>query len=267
MRLGLALCVLLSSPFVAHAQSGGQVVGLNLVQAGSGALVSVLAPGTIVNLAPGAVPNFSIDAVTSGSPITSVQFSYNAVTNFKTESTAPYAMCGNVGPVWTKCNVLGIGTHTVGAKTNNGALFQLTFQIVAGTAPVVPPPVPKSMPVPIPVAPPVPVPAPISAPALAPVPPPVTAPVAPPVLAAPTAFQPILINSGSSTSYTDTRGRVWSADAYFTGGLVFSRESTWAIADTLDDAVYQSERYGAFSYAIPVPAGKNYDVVLHFAEI
>jgi hypothetical protein len=243
MRLGLAHCCLLSLPFAAHAQSGGQVVGLNLVQAGSGALVSVLAPGTIVNLSPGAVPNFSIDAVTSGSPITSVQFSHNAVANFKTELTPPYAMCGNVGPVWTKCNVLGIGTHTAGAKTNTGTLFQLTFQIASGAAPA---PVPLAVPTPVKV--------PVAAPAIAPAP--MTA-----------TFQPILINCGSSAQYTDTSGRVWSADTYFTGGQVFSRPSSWAISDTLDDALYQSERYGAFSYSIPLPPAPGYDVILHFAEI
>jgi hypothetical protein len=56
----------------------------------------------------------------------------------------------------------------------------------------------------------------------------------------------------------------FSADTAFTGGF------TYSIADpingTVDDALYQNERWGAFSYSIPVVSG-TYDVRFHFAEI
>ena len=42
--------------------------------------------------------------------------------------------------------------------------------------------------------------------------------------------------------------------------------TTAAIAGTTDDALYQSERYGNFSYNVPVANG-NYVVTLKFAEI
>jgi Malectin domain len=222
---------------MARAQSSGQVVALNLMQAGSSAIVVAnLVEGMVVNLAVGANPNFNIDAITTGSPIASVQFSYNNVTNFRLETAAPYAMCGNVGPIFSQCTpstVLGLGTHTVGAKTNNGTWFRRTFSIVAA----VPPPMS----------------------------PPVTTPVAP---AAPTAFRPILINCGSTsgTTYLDSKGRVWSPDMFFAGGQPFTTQSTWQILGTLDATIYQSERWGAFNYSIPVPPG-SYNVTLHLAEI
>ncbi|UOQ68577.1 malectin domain-containing carbohydrate-binding protein [Hymenobacter volaticus] len=55
----------------------------------------------------------------------------------------------------------------------------------------------------------------------------------------------------------------FSADQYFSGGSVAS--SSVAIANTTDDAIYQSERYGTSTYAMPVPNGQ-YTVKLHFAE-
>ena len=39
-----------------------------------------------------------------------------------------------------------------------------------------------------------------------------------------------------------------------------------SIANTADDFIYQSERYGNFSYLFAVPNGV-YDITLHFAEI
>ena len=51
----------------------------------------------------------------------------------------------------------------------------------------------------------------------------------------------------------------------FTGGSTYSISNV-AVANTVDDAIYQSERVGEFSYSIPVPAG-NYEIVIHFAEL
>ena len=58
-------------------------------------------------------------------------------------------------------------------------------------------------------------------------------------------------------------------DAYFNGWRTYSTSSS--IANTDNDKLYQSERFGGVSgnplnYTIPVTAG-NYDVTLHFAEL
>jgi Malectin domain len=92
------------------------------------------------------------------------------------------------------------------------------------------------------------------------------APTAAPWVAPPT-FAPIRINCGGS-SYLDSKGQWWSADDYFQGGDTYS-DASRDIAGTVDDVLYQSERFGDFAYAIPIPQDKqgNYDVVLHFAEI
>ncbi|MEB8347251.1 PQQ-dependent sugar dehydrogenase, partial [Flavobacteriaceae bacterium KMM 6898] len=55
------------------------------------------------------------------------------------------------------------------------------------------------------------------------------------------------------------------ADQYFSGGSLYS--ATIPIAGTNDDVMYQTERYGNFSYEIPVPVSGDYDFRLHFAEL
>jgi trimeric autotransporter adhesin len=77
-------------------------------------------------------------------------------------------------------------------------------------------------------------------------------------------FSPIRINCGGLVPYTDSQGRVWSADQFFLGGTVF--DSAAPIADTVDDPLYNCERYGQATYSIPVPEG-SYTVVLHLSEI
>jgi hypothetical protein len=59
--------------------------------------------------------------------------------------------------------------------------------------------------------------------------------------------------------------RYWSADNFYTGGSTYSLTSI-AIANTVDDPIYQSERLGAFSYSIPVPVG-TYEITIHLAEM
>ena len=76
-------------------------------------------------------------------------------------------------------------------------------------------------------------------------------------------FSPILVNSGGA-SYTDSQAQVWSADKNFTGGSPAS--TTHAIANTPDPKLYQTERYGNFTYQFAVPNG-SYTVTLKFAEI
>jgi len=64
--------------------------------------------------------------------------------------------------------------------------------------------------------------------------------------------------------FTDNGGEDWSADNYFDGGSTYS--SVKSIANTSDDELYHTERYGNFSYDFPVSNG-DYTVNLHFAEI
>lgn len=71
------------------------------------------------------------------------------------------------------------------------------------------------------------------------------------------------VNAGGS-NYTDASSNLWKADTQYTGGSSASTAST--IAGTGDQTLYQSERWGAFSYNFNVPPG-NYQVTLKFAEV
>ncbi|MCX6688738.1 MAG: PKD domain-containing protein [Methanoregula sp.] len=78
--------------------------------------------------------------------------------------------------------------------------------------------------------------------------------------------------AGRSTPYTDTTGKVWSADqAFLTGSWGYTAGGQYgpvssSISGTPDPALYQTERYGNFQYQFTVPNG-NYNVMLKFAEI
>ncbi|UOQ69697.1 malectin (plasmid) [Hymenobacter volaticus] len=76
----------------------------------------------------------------------------------------------------------------------------------------------------------------------------------------PTAVLRLNAGSGQLTTSVGT----FAADQYAAGGSVFSTDQ--AIAGTEDDALYQTERYGRFTYNLPVPNGQ-YTVKLHFAEL
>ena len=76
----------------------------------------------------------------------------------------------------------------------------------------------------------------------------------------------ICINAGGD-DYTATDGRFFMADAYFTAATGGTYSTTESIANTDDDPLFQTERYGdPFSYVIPVTDG-DYTVELMFAEI
>ena len=62
---------------------------------------------------------------------------------------------------------------------------------------------------------------------------------------------------------TDSDGHFWAADEYFCGGTLVSRRHV--ILNRPDKALYQGERYGNFSYHIPLAPGK-YTLTLHHAE-
>jgi hypothetical protein len=63
--------------------------------------------------------------------------------------------------------------------------------------------------------------------------------------------------------YYSNDSRWWSPDAYFKGGQISS--SLEPAQGTDDPEFYETERWGYFSYAIPVAPGK-YTVTLHFIE-
>jgi len=64
------------------------------------------------------------------------------------------------------------------------------------------------------------------------------------------------------TPYYSNDSEWWSPDNYFDGGQMASYATT--VTGTDEPELYESERWGNFSYAIPVPPGK-YTVLLHFA--
>ena len=71
------------------------------------------------------------------------------------------------------------------------------------------------------------------------------------------------VNAGD-TSYTASNGITYHADTNFKGGKV--NQTLDSISNTIDDPLYQSERFGNFSYAIPVKKG-TYEITFRFAEI
>jgi PKD repeat protein len=77
------------------------------------------------------------------------------------------------------------------------------------------------------------------------------------------------VNAGGG-SYTDGGGNEWSKDQpYSPGGWGYIGGKTYssrdAIANTSDDPLYQTTRYGNFGYRFDVPSGE-YDVTVHFGE-
>jgi hypothetical protein len=67
-----------------------------------------------------------------------------------------------------------------------------------------------------------------------------------------------------TTPFTDRKGQLWQPDDYFMNGHL-SKE-THPLVDSPDPDLYAGERFGHFSYAIPVDTQGTYTVVLHFAE-
>ncbi|WP_277228894.1 malectin domain-containing carbohydrate-binding protein [Hymenobacter sp. YC55] len=73
----------------------------------------------------------------------------------------------------------------------------------------------------------------------------------------------LALNAGGN-AYTDADNISYQSDQYFSGGSTFSTSNS--IANTPDDLLYQTERYGNFSYNVPVPNG-TYRVTFKLAEI
>lgn len=71
------------------------------------------------------------------------------------------------------------------------------------------------------------------------------------------------VNAGGS-AFTASNGITYQADKNYSGGQVY--KTSHAIANTTDDALYQSERFGNAGYSIPVANG-TYEITFKFAEI
>jgi hypothetical protein len=66
-------------------------------------------------------------------------------------------------------------------------------------------------------------------------------------------------------SYTDHAGNVWRPDRYYSGGQPAVHIAHVPVSHTPDPDLYSGERFGYFSYAVPVAPGK-YRLTLRFAE-
>jgi hypothetical protein len=67
-----------------------------------------------------------------------------------------------------------------------------------------------------------------------------------------------------STPYIDHLGQFWHPDEYFMEGHV--QTDINPVSGTPDPDVFASERFGRFTYTIPVDTRDQYTVVLHFTE-
>lgn len=67
-----------------------------------------------------------------------------------------------------------------------------------------------------------------------------------------------------TNALTDRSGQLWHPDSYFLGGRQLPH--TILTASASDSDPFTTERFGHFSYAIPVDSRDEYTVVLHFEE-
>src|ERR1035441_6881368 len=65
------------------------------------------------------------------------------------------------------------------------------------------------------------------------------------------------------SSFVDRDGSLWEADRYAFGGMLFTHRGP--VLNSLDPHLFDGERYGNFTYQIPVPSGR-YTVTLRFTE-
>lgn len=67
-----------------------------------------------------------------------------------------------------------------------------------------------------------------------------------------------------TTPVTDDKGQFWRPDDYFLGGRL--GDQTRSLPGSADPDLFGRERYGHFTYAIPVDTRDTYTLVLHFVE-
>jgi hypothetical protein len=66
------------------------------------------------------------------------------------------------------------------------------------------------------------------------------------------------------TSFTDHDGQIWRPDTYFMNGHLSTQPQR--ISGSPDPNLFARERYGHFTYALPVDTRDRYTLVVHFAE-
>ena len=76
-------------------------------------------------------------------------------------------------------------------------------------------------------------------------------------------MKPVRIAAGAR-SYYDRDGQLWGADRYYIGGRPTTRPVV--VRGNSDPDLYGSERWGRFTYSIPVAPEGRYKVTLKFAE-
>jgi len=84
----------------------------------------------------------------------------------------------------------------------------------------------------------------------------------------PGTVRPVRIRAGFPSSWRDGAGQQWDADAYFMGGNALVRSPNPAResgSNPTDLELYASERWGHFSYTVPVAEGR-YRLTLRFCE-
>jgi hypothetical protein len=123
------------------------VTSLKLINTNTNTPLATLTGDATINVPSGT--GLNIMAEVTGS-VRSVLFGYGSNANFKVESSAPYAFCGNVGAAYNSCSQLSARTHTVtatpfsgaGATGTRGTTYSITFAISTGGSVPVPTPVP-----------------------------------------------------------------------------------------------------------------------------
>lgn len=65
-------------------------------------------------------------------------------------------------------------------------------------------------------------------------------------------------------SFTDHNGQFWRPDDYYANGYTSTKRAQ--ITETPDPDLFAAERYGHFTYTIPVDTRDRYTLILHFAE-
>jgi hypothetical protein len=68
-----------------------------------------------------------------------------------------------------------------------------------------------------------------------------------------------------STPFTDRKGQFWHPDNYFMHGRLATQ--THPLLENPDPDLFGGERYGHFTYTLPVDTRGKYTLVLHFAEL
>jgi hypothetical protein len=68
-----------------------------------------------------------------------------------------------------------------------------------------------------------------------------------------------------SRPVTDHSGKLWHPDDYYQGGYASVKNVT--VSGTADPDLFTAERYGHFTYSIPVDTRDRYTLFLYFAEL